>query len=67
MEILIAHIRKYTPNPIAVGFGVSTPEDAANIAKLSDGVIVGSAIIKRLQQDPDTLRDYLLDLRQAIA
>jgi tryptophan synthase alpha chain len=66
MEILIAHIRKYTAHPIAVGFGVSTPDDAANIAKLSDGVIVGSAIIKRLQQSPGTLRDYLLTLRQAI-
>jgi tryptophan synthase alpha chain len=67
MEILIAHIRKYTANPIAVGFGVSTPDDAATIAKLSDGVIVGSAIIKRLQENPDTLRDYLSDLRRAIA
>jgi tryptophan synthase alpha chain len=67
MEILIAHIRKYTANPIAVGFGVSTPDDAATIAKLSDGVIVGSAIIKRLQENPETLRDYLLDLRRAIA
>jgi tryptophan synthase alpha chain len=66
MEILLAHIRKYTANPIAVGFGVSSPDDAANIAKLSDGVIVGSAIIKRLQENPDTLRDYLSHLRQAI-
>jgi tryptophan synthase alpha chain len=66
MEILIAHIRKYTSHPIAVGFGVSTPDDAANIAKLSDGVIVGSAIIKRLHENPESLRDYLLTLRQAI-
>lgn len=66
MEILIAHIRKYTANPIAVGFGVSTPDDAAHVAKLSDGVIVGSAIIKKLLENPETLRDYLLDLRRAI-
>jgi tryptophan synthase alpha chain len=66
MEILIAHIRKYTEIPIAVGFGVSTPDDAAHIAKLSDGVIVGSAIVKRLHENPDNLKDYLISLRQAI-
>src|SRR4030042_2945136 len=66
MEILIAHIRKYTENPIAVGFGVSTPDDAAHVAKLSDGVIIGSAIVKRLHENPDKLKDYLFSLRQAI-
>lgn len=66
MEILIAHIRKYTENPVAVGFGVSTPDDASHISHLSDGVIIGSAIIKRIYEEPDALRDYLLSLRQAI-
>ena len=66
MEILIAHIRKYTENPIAVGFGVSSPEDAAHVAKLADAVIVGSAIVKRLHENPDKLKDYLVGLRQAI-
>jgi tryptophan synthase alpha chain len=67
MEILVAHIRKYTEIPVSVGFGVSTPDDALHIARLADGVIVGSAIIKRIQENPDTLRDYLFSLRQAIA
>lgn len=66
MEMLIARIRKYSKSPVAVGFGVSTPDDAAHIAKLSDGVIIGSAIVKMLQENPDKLRDYLLSLRQAI-
>jgi tryptophan synthase alpha chain len=66
MEILIAHIRKYTEYPIAVGFGVSTPDDAAHVAKLSDGVIIGSAIVKKLHENPDKLKDYLFSLRQAI-
>lgn len=66
MEIFIAHIRKHTGNPIAVGFGVSTPDDATRISQLSDGVIIGSAIIKRLREDPGTFRDYLLSLRRAI-
>ncbi len=41
--------------PIAVGFGVATTEDAARVAQVADGVIVGSAIVRRIadrQQDP---------------
>ena len=51
----VEKIRKISETPIAVGFGVSTPEDAASVAKIADGVIVGSAIVKRIashQQDP---------------
>jgi tryptophan synthase alpha chain len=66
MEKMIALIRNYTKKPVAIGFGVSTPEDAARIAKLADGVIIGSAIVKRLRDSPNTLKDYLLSLRQAI-
>jgi tryptophan synthase alpha chain len=42
-------------SPAAVGFGVATPDDAARVSKMADGVIVGSAIVKRIashQQDP---------------
>lgn len=39
-------VRESTDTPAAVGFGVSTPEQAAQIGKLADGVIVGSAIVK---------------------
>ena len=38
-------IRKYTAKPVAVGFGISTPEQARAIAEYADGVIVGSAIV----------------------
>ena len=50
----VEKIRKVSRLPVAVGFGVSTPEDAAKVAKVADGVIVGSAIVKRIasqQQD----------------
>lgn len=67
MQRMISHIRNYSDKPIAVGFGVSTPDEASRVAKLSDGVIVGSAIVKRIWERPDTLRDYLYSLRQAIA
>ncbi len=66
MEILISKIRKHTEKPIAVGFGVSKPEEASAVARVSDGVIVGSAIVKRLYESPDGLKDYLVSLREAI-
>jgi tryptophan synthase alpha chain len=66
METLLSNIRKHSEKPIAVGFGVSTPEDAYAIAKISDGVIVGSAIVKRLYESPDELKEFIKGLRQAI-
>jgi tryptophan synthase alpha chain len=66
MEVLLSRIRKHTDKPIAVGFGVSTPEEASLVASVSDGVIVGSAIVKRLQNSPDELKQYLTGLRKAI-
>lgn len=47
----IVHLIKQTKDiPCAVGFGISTPEQAANMAKLSDGAIVGSAIVKIIEK-----------------
>eukprot|EP00731_Ephydatia_muelleri_P036486 Em0263g11a len=44
----IARLRRHTKMPIAVGFGVKTPEQARNIAKIADGVVVGSSIVERI-------------------
>ncbi len=66
MEVLISNIKKYTDKPIAVGFGVSTPEEASAVAKVSDGVIIGSAIVKRLNESFNELKSYLISLREAI-
>lgn len=55
VERNVATIRRLTDVPIAVGFGVATAEDAARVAQVADGVIVGSAIVRRIadrQQDP---------------
>jgi tryptophan synthase alpha chain len=46
---LVARVRKTTDLPIAVGLGVSTREQAKGVAAYADGVIVGSAFIKALQ------------------
>lgn len=66
MEVLISKIKKYTDKPIAVGFGVSTPQEASTVAMVSDGVIIGSAIVKKLHNSPDVLKQYLISIREAI-
>jgi tryptophan synthase alpha chain len=56
----VEKIRKVSGTPIAVGFGVATPEDAARVSKIADGVIVGSAIVQRIEshrQDPGMVGD----------
>ena len=47
---IVKVVRENTKTPCAIGFGISTPEQAAKMAGISDGAIVGSAIIKLLEQ-----------------
>lgn len=49
IESIVKIIKANTSTPCAVGFGISTPEQAAKMASISDGAIVGSAIIKLLE------------------
>jgi tryptophan synthase alpha chain len=44
----VAEIKKHTALPVAVGFGISTPEQAASVAREADAVVVGSAIVRRI-------------------
>jgi tryptophan synthase alpha chain len=44
----VQQIRKLSKTPVAVGFGVTTPQDAADVSAIADGVIVGSAIVKQI-------------------
>ena len=46
LESLIATIRQKTDVPVAVGFGINTPEKASNMGEIADGVIVGTALVK---------------------
>lgn len=50
LSSLVDIIRSYTSVPCAVGFGISTPEQAAQMASVSDGAIVGSAIIRIIEK-----------------
>ena len=63
----LARIRQHTSLPIAVGFGVESPEDAAVLATIADGVIIGSAVVKRLHEEgPAAVAEYISSLRRAI-
>ena len=44
----VARVRKYTDLPLAIGFGIKTPEQAADIARVADAAVVGSAIVDRI-------------------
>lgn len=46
----IERIKKQTSLPVVVGFGIRTPEEAGKMAKIADGVVVGSAIVENMQQ-----------------
>ena len=50
IEAAVARLRTQTNLPIAVGFGVRTPDQAANIARVADGVVVGSALVELVAQ-----------------
>ena len=49
----IANVKRISSLPVAVGFGVSNPDQAASLSKVADGVIVGSALIKKCLDAPD--------------
>ena len=49
----ITHLREHCDLPIAVGFGIKTPEQAAVVAKVADGAVVGSALVDRVKQGLD--------------
>ena len=63
-------VRKNTDLPCAIGFGISTPEQAKKMAAISDGVIVGSAIIKLIgkygKDSPDHIGPYIKSMKDAV-
>ena len=67
---IVKVVRSHTEIPCAVGFGISTPEQAAKMAALSDGAIVGSAIVKLFarygKEAPTYVGDYIRTMKDAI-
>ncbi len=66
----VAAIKAHTDIPVCVGFGISNPEQAAMVAKSCDGIIVGSAIVKQVELNPQNpaaaVRDFTKPLIAAI-
>lgn len=71
LEHMVRLVKEAQDIPCAVGFGVSTPQQAAAIAKFADGVIVGSAIVTIIEQYGATclphVLDYVKKMKQAIS
>ena len=67
---IIKVIRENTDTPCAIGFGISTPEQAKKMAGLSDGAIVGSAIVRLLEKHgrnaPEYVGEYVKSMMDAI-
>jgi tryptophan synthase alpha chain len=63
-------VRQNTEIPCAIGFGISTPEQARKMAAVSDGAIVGSAIIKILEKRgkdaPPYVGTYVKEMKDAV-
>ena len=70
LEEIIRAIRANTKVPCAVGFGISTPEQAREMASVSDGAIVGSAIVRIVEQygkhAPEKVGAYIKSIKEAI-
>ena len=69
LNSILSDIRQVTDLPLAVGFGINTPEQAKNISEIADGVIVGSAIVKIIEKygkdATEYLKDYVVDMKTA--
>ena len=68
---IIKVVRENTDIPCAIGFGISTPEQAKKMAALSDGAIVGSAIIKLIEKNganaAEAVGEYVKEMKTAIS
>ena len=71
LESIVKAIRASSKVPCAIGFGISKPEQAKKMAEISDGAIVGSAIIKIIEKygkdSPKYVGEYVKSMKQAIA
>ncbi|CAN1593152.1 tryptophan synthase subunit alpha [Pseudomonas sp. B21-028] len=69
VEEAVARLRRHTDLPISIGFGIRTPEQAAAIARLADGVVVGSALIDHIAsaETSEQAVDGVLSLCAALA
>ena len=71
LSSIVKVVRENTDIPCAIGFGISTPEQAKKMADLSDGAIVGSAIIKLLEKHgkeaPKHIGEYVKSMKEGLS
>jgi tryptophan synthase alpha chain len=67
-RLVVERVRRHTDLPVCVGVGVSTPEQAAEVCEVADGVVVGSALVRRLLagEGPEGAAEFVGALRKAI-
>jgi tryptophan synthase alpha chain len=64
---LVARARSVTSLPLLAGFGIATPDQAAQTARLTDGIVVGSRAVEIGEESgPDGLRAFVRELREAL-
>lgn len=68
LEAFVARVRRVASQPLCVGFGISTPQQARQIARIVDGVIVGSRIIQLMDKDKSLslVEDFTRELRSTL-
>ena len=69
LEAFVTRVRQAASQPLCVGFGISTPEQAGQVARIADGVIVGSRLIQLMEAEEDSIpavSDFIKGLRHAL-
>jgi tryptophan synthase alpha chain len=69
LDTFVSRVREIARQPLCVGFGISTPQQARQIATIADGIIVGSRIIQLMESSDDnfaSVQDFIVELRNAL-
>jgi tryptophan synthase alpha chain len=68
----VSKIRKITKLPLAVGFGISNPKQAQEIASIADGIVIGSAVVRLIDENKSNsdlvkiVSDYVSEIKKAL-
>jgi len=63
---LVARLRKFTHLPIAVGFGISSPNQFSEVGTFADAAVIGSAIVQRVEENPGREADAVLEFLSSV-
>jgi tryptophan synthase alpha chain len=67
LNSFVARVRRVAGQPLCVGFGISTAEQARRVAETADGIIIGSRIIQLMETEgPAAVGNFVKELRQAL-